>query len=361
MNTITLSTLNARYIHASLGLRYLYANMGELRDQTRMLEFTINQRADDILEQLLSDIDSRSDTLNHPPIIGFGIYIWNVLETTAVVEQLKAVRPDCFVIVGGPEISHETQSQPITRLADCVILGQADQSFAQVCADVIEGRDPGRLVSSLPIDLNALSSPYPWYSTEDLAHRVVYVEASRGCPFKCEFCLSSLDKTAVPFELSEFLGHMEQLLHRGARQFKFVDRTFNLKADTGRAILQFFLDHIDLGLFLHFELIPDRLPEALKELLPEFPAGSLQFEIGIQTFNPSVQQLISRRQHHEKTCANLRWLREHTSAHIHADLIFGLPGETLESFGRGGVSMSYWLWVHRKYRSACLNGCVVHH
>jgi hypothetical protein len=114
-----------------------------------------------------------------------------------------------------------------------------------------------------------------------------------------------------------------------------VDRTFNLKADTSRQILEFFLTHIDKGLFLHFELIPDRLPDVLLDLLPQFPAQSLQFEIGIQSFNPEVQKRISRRQQHERTCKNLRWLREQTQAHIHADLIFGLPGENLDSFGDG--------------------------
>jgi len=128
---------------------------------------------------------------------------------------------------------------------------------------------------------------------------------------------------------------MQELIDRGARQFKFVDRTFNLKADTSKKILEFFLQHIDKGLFLHFELIPDRLPKVLLELLPLFPENSLQFEIGIQSFNPEVQKLISRKQDHEKTCHNLRWIRASTAAHVHADLIFGLPGETLESFASG--------------------------
>jgi len=133
---------------------------------------------------------------------------------------------------------------------------------------------------------------------------------------------------------------MQLLIDRGARHFKFVDRTFNLKADTSKQILEFFLKEIksrdnDNGLFLHFELIPDRLPDVLLGLLPHFPENSLQFEIGIQSFNPDVQKRISRKQNTEKTHGNLRWLREHTQAHIHADLIFGLPGETLDSFGQG--------------------------
>jgi len=326
MKDIILSTLNARYIHASLGLRYLYANMGSLRERTALKEFTLDQRPEDIVELLLTP-ETR--------IIGFGVYIWNVSQTTEVIRLIKVIRPDITIVIGGPEVSYETGGQAIVALADFVVTGAADTAFAELCTEVLDNRPPAKQVSSLPVKLDALASPYPYYNDDDIAHRVIYVEASRGCPFKCEFCLSSLDKTATAFDLPIFLEHMQALVDRGARQFKFVDRTFNLKADTSRQILEFFLQHIDKKLFLHFELIPDRLPEVLLDLLPQFPARSLQFEIGIQSFNPEVQKRISRRQQHDRTCNNLRWLRYQTQAHIHADLIFGLPGEDLKSFGDG--------------------------
>jgi len=191
------------------------------------------------------------------------------------------------------------------------------------------------VVDAPPFHPKTLSLPYQYYSDEDIHQRVIYVEASRGCPLKCEFCLSSLDKTAQAFDIDLFLGEMETLYQRGARHFKFVDRTFNLNIKTSEKILNFFLSKPLHDLFLHFELIPDRLPLELKQIIQQFPAGSLQFEIGIQTFNPEIQQLISRRQDANKTLANLQFLRQKTEAHLHTDLIAGLPGEDLESFAQG--------------------------
>lgn len=193
---------------------------------------------------------------------------------------------------------------------------------------------PKIIPAELP-KLEHVALPYELYTDADLAHRVLYVEASRGCPFTCEFCLSSLDIPVRQFPLAEFLGALDKLLARGATQFKFVDRTFNLNLLVSRAILQFFLDRWRPGLFLHFEMIPDRLPEALRELLAKFPPGAVQLEIGVQTFNDETSRHISRRQDNAKLAENFQWLRAHTGAHLHADLIVGLPGEGLASFAAG--------------------------
>jgi radical SAM superfamily enzyme YgiQ (UPF0313 family) len=329
---IVIATLNAKYIHASLGLRYLLANMDAhggagLRAQTQLREFVIQQRPVQIVEDLLA--------LN-PAVIGLGIYIWNVVETTQVVRLLKTLRPDIRVVLGGPEVSFETGEQEICRLADHVITGWGDVSFPKLCRALIDGPQPlMKVIAGEQPPLEALALPYNEYTGEDLAKRLLYVEASRGCPFKCEFCLSSLDKTAWAFELDRFMAGMDSLYQRGARNFKFVDRTFNLKVDFSVRILQFFLDRMAPDLFVHFEVVPDSLPDRLKALIAQFPAGSLQFEVGIQSFNPEVQQRISRKQDNVKTAENLRWLVNESQAHVHADLIFGLPGETLESFADG--------------------------
>jgi radical SAM superfamily enzyme YgiQ (UPF0313 family) len=346
MPEIVLTTLNARFIHAAFGLRYLLANLGDLQARAGIVEFDINQRPLEIVSALLEQ---------EPRIVGLGVYIWNARETTEVVALLKRVRPDIIVVVGGPEVSYETEEQELVRLADHVITGEADVEFGEVCRELLKRSDgvmecgaeaaspalrqsstalPHVIPAELP-DVNQLALPYDLYDERDIAHRVIYVEASRGCPFTCEFCLSSLDIPVRQFALEPFLAAMQRLLDRGVRQFKFVDRTFNLNLKTSGAILQFFLDRCTPGLFIHFEMVPDRLPDALRGIIRQFPAGALQFEVGIQTFNPEVGRLISRRQDYDRLADNLRWLRAETGVHVHADLIVGLPGESLESFAEG--------------------------
>ncbi|MCK6391038.1 MAG: DUF4080 domain-containing protein [Azonexus sp.] len=334
---IILATLNARYIHASLGLRYLLANMGDLSASTALCEFTIARPAAEIVDSLLDTLGEPGETMQ---IIGFGVYIWNVTQSLAVLQLLKARRPQLKVVLGGPEVSHEVDTQAITQLADHVITGWGDLSFPELCRKLRDGGPaPARVIAGRQPALAEIALPYAGYSDQDLAQRLIYVEASRGCPFKCEFCLSALDKTAWAFPLDTFLAAMAELYARGARTFKFVDRTFNLNTAVSSRILQFFLDRLaeapESPVFAHFELIPDHLPEALKTLIVQFPPGTLQFEIGIQTFNPEVQQRISRRQDNAQSEANLRWLLDHSQAHLHTDLIFGLPGETLKSFAEG--------------------------
>jgi len=359
---IVLTTLNAKYIHTAFGLRYLLANLGPLRPNACLAEFDINQRPLDIAEVLLA---------RNPKIIGFGIYIWNVVPAIEVIAAIKRVRPDIKIILGGPEVSYETENQPIVQLADHVVTGEADLKFTEVCRLLLgqvntiddkeqievqrplapslspvgnggegvrrtgeEVRLPKIIPAELP-DFSQIILPYDLYTDDDIAHRIIYVEASRGCPFTCEFCLSSLDIPVRQVPLAALLKQLQRLLDRGVKQFKFVDRTFNLNVDISKAILEFFLERCQPGHFFHFEMIPDRLPETLREVIAKFPPGALQFEVGVQTFNEEVGAAIKRRQNYERLEDNFRFLRSQTGVHIHADLIAGLPGETLESFAAG--------------------------
>ena len=328
MSDIVLATVNAKFQHAAFGLRYLYANLDSLQSRCVLKEWSLGVRERDVVEQILD---------YNPKLIGLSVYIWNVDIITRVAALLKSLRPDIKLVIGGPEVSFEWEEMEIFSHCDYLIRGEADLKFAELAGSLLNGDKPKDkvLAGGLP-PLAELSWPYPHYTDFDLEHgRIVYVEASRGCPFQCHFCLSSLDKTVRAFDLDRFLAEMEQLIERGVLKFKFVDRTFNLKAETSRRILAFFLERYTDGMFLHFEMIPDRLPDVLRPIISAFPAGVLQFEVGIQSFDPEVCARIGRRQKFDLIEGNLAFLNEHTGVHVHADLIAGLPGENLQSFGRG--------------------------
>src|SRR5688572_6200682 len=205
MADIVLSTLNAKYIHAAFGLRYLLANLAELQERACIVEFDLQQRANDVAEVLLA---------RKPKIIGLGIYIWNAHLSAEVVQVLKRIAPEVIVILGGPEVSYETEQQAICQAADYVVTGEADLKFAEVCRAILRGERPTQKVipAELPV-LENLALPYDLYDDKDIANRIIYVEASRGCPFTCEFCLSSLEipVRAVPTE--KFLLALEKLLN----------------------------------------------------------------------------------------------------------------------------------------------------
>ena len=222
-----------------------------------LIEHDINTALLDIAENLLH---------HQPKIIGLGVYIWNAEQARDLVQLIKTISPETIVILGGPEVSYEIEQQEIVQAADYVIPGQGDLAFHELCKLLLDGAAPDeKIFRPQPFALSELRLPYDEYTDEDIARRVVYVEASRGCPFKCEFCLSSLDKTVYPFDLDSFLGEMQKLYDRGVRSFKFIDRTFNLKVSTSIRIMEFFLDKIGREpVYVHFELVPDKLSDELK-------------------------------------------------------------------------------------------------
>jgi hypothetical protein len=326
MPDIVLATLNARYHHASFALRYLHANLQELQVRCELLEGVLEDRPLDFVERILA---------LQPRILGLSVYIWNAVQSLEVVRLLRRVAPDLKIVLGGPEVTYEWQDQEIVQLADHLILHEGEIAFRELCRQLLRGEVPSKVLPGGQPPTDQLVLPYRLYTDRDLQERTVYVEASRGCPFRCEFCLSSLDKATRYFPLDTLLEELDDLYKRGARQFKFIDRTFNLKLETSQKLLDFFWERWQPGLFVHFEMVPDRFPEELRTAIQRFPAGALQFEIGIQTFDPEVQKRISRRQDMGRLQDNFRFLRQHTGVHIHADLIVGLPGETAEQFAAG--------------------------
>lgn len=321
---IILTTLNSRFTHSSLGLRYIYANMNELTCKTKIMEFSINDALQSVAENILDE---------NPSIIGIGVYIWNAGEVKELIEIIKKVAPDTTIILGGPEVSYEPFRVDFSA-ADFIIQGEGDTSFYNLAKKITSGEKiEQRIIKPVIENLKSVELPYKYYTDEDIKNRYIYVEASRGCPFLCEFCLSSIDEKIRSFDLDKLIEEFEELWKRGARNFKFVDRTFNINMRLANRILDFFLSKNE-EYFAHFEVIPDHFPDSIKEKITRFPHGALQLEIGIQTLNNEIADNINRPLKLDKIKENIEFLETRTTAHIHLDLIVGLPGEDLESFGR---------------------------
>lgn len=322
---IVLATINARYTHASLALRYLKANLKELENETVIREFVINDDLERVCEDILSF---------NPQIVGIGVYIWNALEASELIQLIKKVAPQTVVFVGGPEVSHFPLRVNFDK-ADYIIQGEGEVAVYELVSILISGQKPQtRIIKPKLLDLKNVVLPYQLYDREDLTNRYLYIEASRGCPFDCEFCLSSLDERVRYFDIEKLLVELESLWQRGARRFKFVDRTFNINIKLAIKLMDFFLSKPPVYK-LHFEVIPESFPTLLRDKISLFDKNILQLEIGIQTLNESVAQNISRKMDFAKIKENISFLENHTNAHLHVDLIVGLPDEDINSFGRG--------------------------
>ena len=357
---ILVAAINARHSHASMGARCLLANLGKLRAQADLAEFTIQQSAAEIAAVLAA---------RAPKILGLGVYVWNAARVAELLPLLRHKLPDMEIVLGGPEITETTAmdfllccrpgpptgrdhspgevtrptSDPNNIGAEVLLFGEGDLAFAALCRDLLSSPHSRPFASICgspcppPPDLAAIQMPYDEYTDADLAHRLLYVESSRGCAMRCDYCVSANDESVRFFPMPALLAAFDRLLARGARQFKFCDRSFNLDVPRAVEILAFFRERLAQhpGLFLHFEMLPDRFPAELREALAAFPPRSLQLEIGLQSFDPAVLETIRRPQNLARAADNLRFLRERTHAWLHTDLIAGLPGETPESFAAG--------------------------
>lgn len=327
MANIVLFTITARYSHSAFGLRWLKSNLGKYREEAQIIEFHLKQPPNTIAETLIE---------MKPQILGAGVYIWNLREITEVVQIVKRVLPETIVIIGGPEVSYEYEDLDIFLESDYLIRGEAELTLPILIEALSERIRPTQKVWSSKIEnLDVLVSPYDEYTDRDLANRIIYVESSRGCPFHCEFCLSAIEPGVRFFNRQNFLSEMEKLIERGARNFTFVDRTFNINETHALEILDFFLRRVDCSYRLHFEIVPDKLSKRILEKFKDFPPGVLHLEVGVQSVNPETLKLISRNQDIAKTKETIEYLIQETGAEVHADLVAGMPAETWESFREG--------------------------
>ena len=352
MKDIILTAINAKWIHPSLALRLLKANLGFLEDSCEIIEFALRQPLREKIEPLIAA---------RPRVLGVSVSIWN---HAATIELLTALREEFpqrhggaeergkpIIVLGGPEVSHLPPDAEIFQYADYVIRGEGETAFKMVCEEILSDKNNvsgalryEKFINADINDLSKIKTAYHLYTDEDLAKKLIYAEASRGCPFNCEFCLSAVESKVREFPLDQFLAEMDILIQRGAKTFKFLDRSFNINIKRSLRIIEFFLEKISasqrLGrnspnIVVHFEMVPSILPKELREALARFQCGALRLEIGIQTLNEDTASRISRPSNPEKELEAIRLLRKETNAVIHADLIAGLPGESLASFGKG--------------------------
>ena len=314
---IVLAAINARYSHPAYGLRSLQANLGALRERSRIIEADLEVMPFQLAESVCA---------LEPRIAAFSVYIWNADTVRRTVAILRRIRPGLKIEVGGPEITDET-APLFAGLADAVVIGEGETVFRRWCA----GELPGGIIHAEPEDLSLLAVPE--YVGEDFLHRrTVYVESTRGCPYGCSYCTSGGTKLRR-FPLPTLFAAWEKLLARGARDFKFLDRSFNADVEQACAVIDFFRRQPQVR--LHFEIHPGFLHPDLRTRLEEAPKGMFHLEVGVQTLDPVTAARIGRTADCETVLANTAYLCRLPSCEVHADLIFGLPGETDAGFAAG--------------------------
>lgn len=335
---IILTTLNAKYIHTSLALRYLKAYCQ--RDfAVDIVEYTIK----DPVLQVVSDLFARE-----PDVIGFSCYIWNIEETLEIVRLLKKVRPDVTIVLGGPEVSYDTAEwMAREKDVDFIVMGEGEATFHHLLQELagerkfhfvfgVAYRKGEEVVLNPPrpkLDLNDIPSPHRFpEDVPDLGKRVIYFETSRGCPFSCQFCLSSIEVGVRYFDIERAKADLKYLIDSGAKLIKFVDRTFNIKRDYAMDIFRFLIEHHN-GCVFQFEITADIMrPEVLDFLAEHAPPGIFRFEIGVQSTNELTNELIKRRQNFTKLARTVTKIRDSGKIAQHLDLIAGLPEENYDSF-----------------------------
>ncbi|MCU9612299.1 B12-binding domain-containing radical SAM protein [Caldibacillus lycopersici] len=338
MKTIV-TTLNAKYIHMNLAIRYLKA-YAEPQFPVELVEYTIK----DPVMNIVADLYKRK-----PNILGFSCYIWNIEETIKVIQLLKKANPNVKIILGGPEVSYDV-GYWLERIpeVDVIAMGEGEATFKQILHAFKSGNSlkevqgiaylqEGRLQinpAREKLDLRNLPTPFRFdQDKKDLAKRVIYIETSRGCPFNCQFCLSSIEVGVRYFDREKIKEEIRYLMKNGARTIKFVDRTFNISRKYAMDMFQFLIDEHVPGTVFQFEITGDIMrPEVIEFLNTNAPKGLFRFEIGVQSTNDYTNELVKRRQNFTKLTRTVKMVKDGGKIDQHLDLIAGLPEEDYQSF-----------------------------
>ncbi len=339
---VVISTLNAKYIHTNLAIRYIKAYAAPEFD-IEMAEYTIKDPAMNIV----TDLHRRK-----PDVIGFSCYIWNIEETIQVIKMLKKINPNTVIFVGGPEVSYDVKEW-LDRVPeiDFIIIGEGEKAVKNLLFEIqgeqnfekLDGigfvKEDGTYVikpQREKLNLNEIPSPYRF--KEDIPHlskRITYIETSRGCPFSCQFCLSSIEVGVRYFDRERIKDDIRYLMANGARVIKFVDRTFNISRSYAMDMFQFLINEHVPGTVFQFEITADIMrPEVIDFLNKEAPPGLFRFEIGVQSTNDRTNELVMRKQNFEKLTRTVTMVKNGGKIDQHLDLIAGLPEEDYHSFKR---------------------------
>lgn len=339
--------INAKFIHSNLAIRYLkYYAEQKLNLHINTREFTINHQLKFILREIVKE---------KPDVLGFSCYIWNYELIKKLVYELKKLMPETLIILGGPEVSYDSRQVIKATRCDVVVCGEGELPFTKLLERLsksesytdIEGIaccDQYKIVRNAPgkpIPLDEI--PFVYHDFDKLENRIIYYESTRGCPFRCQYCLSS-DSGGVRFLSLERIFHdLSIFLNANVRQVKFVDRTFNCNKQHAMAIWQYIMEHDNGYTNFHFEIAAELLDRSIIDYLMHARKGLFQFEIGVQSVNDDTLKAIKRRTDTTKLTQVIQHLQRGKNIHLHLDLIAGLPYEGYHSFMR---SFNYVYELH---------------
>lgn len=331
---IVLTALNAKFIHSNLAVRDIACYAQRQGIICHILEFTINQQPDLILRTLFEE---------QPDLIGFSCYIWNIELIKQLAGELKKVLPKTRILLGGPEVSYNAQQILQQVPADFVLRGEGEASFAQLIGAIpsedfskVAGltylSEQGIVSNPAAVPLPMEEIPFVYSDLEEFKNRILYYESSRGCPYRCGYCLSSIERGVRFLPLERVFHDLQFFLDHKVRQVKFVDRTFNCNRSHALAIWKFLDEHDNGVTNFHFEINADTLDKESVDFLTTVRRGLFQFEIGIQTTNQQTLGEIHRKNDFDRISQIVRRLQSRQNIHLHLDLIAGLPEEGYESF-----------------------------
>ncbi len=318
---ILLAAINAKYIHSNYAVRCLRTYLESHTAFTaEIAEYTINHSIELILQELYE---------KKPDVLGFSCYIWNIGYVKELSLELKKLLPKLVIIWGGPEVSYDPDTV-VGQYADHVICGEGETAFAQLIKQLADGRMPQPVVQGEPTELDDIPFVYP--DETELPHQILYYESSRGCPFHCQYCLSSIDKRVRFQSMKRTLADFDCFLKRKVPQVKLIDRTFNCDKERTKALWRYLIEHDNGVTNFHFEIAGELLDKECLAILSKARPHYFQLEIGVQSTNQKTLREIQRSSSLTSLFSAIRTLRKQNNIHIHLDLIAGLPFEDITSF-----------------------------